>query len=209
MAPGELTCWSCGHGVSRSVFDRLSVLHGRAEHRGGPYLSFRCPECREIWICEREKGGAIAVFPPTGGLVLDTLAALFDPWLRRRLAKIKSWLDDREREGGAEPGARGPASPETAHGNGKRQEPNVSASHHEQEKRWRGLLGISATASKQELKKAYLTRAKESHPDLHATRSEAERLAAHRRFVDIVEAYEGLGRIHDERGASDTEGKSR
>ena len=52
------------------------------------------------------------------------------------------------------------------------------------------ILGISAQASEEELKKAYRELAKKHHPDRFATDSEGQQALAKERFVKMQQAYE-------------------
>lgn len=51
------------------------------------------------------------------------------------------------------------------------------------------VLGISSTATAEEITKAYRTLAKKFHPDRYAGRSENVRLAAEQRMAELNEAY--------------------
>lgn len=55
-----------------------------------------------------------------------------------------------------------------------------------------GILGISKTASADEIKSAYRGLAKKYHPDVYATASDAEKKAAEEKFKDIQHAYDVL-----------------
>jgi molecular chaperone DnaJ len=54
------------------------------------------------------------------------------------------------------------------------------------------ILGVTKTASADEIKSAYRGLAKKYHPDLYATAPESERKAAEEKFKDIQHAYEIL-----------------
>lgn len=55
-----------------------------------------------------------------------------------------------------------------------------------------GLLGVSKTATQDEIKKAYRNMAKTYHPDKFASASESERKNAEQKFKEINHAYEVL-----------------
>ena len=68
-----------------------------------------------------------------------------------------------------------------------------------------GLLGVSKTASDEEIKSAYRKLAKKYHPDLYSTASEAEKKAAEEKFKEINHAYSVLS-DPDKRAAFDAYG---
>jgi len=68
------------------------------------------------------------------------------------------------------------------------------------------ILGVSHSATDDELKKAYKKLAVKFHPDKHSSKSEAERSAAEARFKDVAEAYEVLS-DPDKRAAFDRYGE--
>ncbi len=68
-----------------------------------------------------------------------------------------------------------------------------------------GLLGVSKTASDEEIKSAYRKLAKKYHPDLYSTASEAEKKAAEEKFKEISHAYSVLS-DPDKRAAFDAYG---
>lgn len=51
------------------------------------------------------------------------------------------------------------------------------------------ILGVSKTASDDEIKKAYKKLALQYHPDRNSTKSDAEKDEATKKFKDIAEAY--------------------
>lgn len=55
-----------------------------------------------------------------------------------------------------------------------------------------GILGVSKGATDAELKKAYRMKAKAHHPDLHRSKSEAEKKANEDKFKEINHAYDVL-----------------
>lgn len=66
------------------------------------------------------------------------------------------------------------------------------------------VLGVDATASAAEIRKAYLQLARDHHPDFHSTASDAYRLANEREMQRINEAWTVLGdpdkrKAYDER----------
>lgn len=54
------------------------------------------------------------------------------------------------------------------------------------------ILGVSQSASKEDIKDAFRKLTKEWHPDLHATKPEKERAKIRAKFQEINEAYETL-----------------
>ena len=68
-----------------------------------------------------------------------------------------------------------------------------------------GLLGVSKTASDEEIKSAYRKLAKKYHPDLYSTAGEAEKKAAEEKFKEINHAYSVLS-DPDKRAAFDAYG---
>ncbi|MGI6701493.1 MAG: molecular chaperone DnaJ [Christensenellales bacterium] len=54
------------------------------------------------------------------------------------------------------------------------------------------ILGVSKDASDEDIKKAFRVKAKQYHPDLHSSKSEAEKKANEERFKEINHAYEVL-----------------
>ena len=68
-----------------------------------------------------------------------------------------------------------------------------------------GLLGVSKTASDEEIKSAYRKLAKKYHPDLYSTASESEKKAAEEKFKEINHAYSVLS-DPDKRAAFDAYG---
>jgi hypothetical protein len=54
------------------------------------------------------------------------------------------------------------------------------------------ILGVSKTASQDEIKKAYRNLARKYHPDRYSNASEEEKKLAENRFKEINEAYENL-----------------
>jgi curved DNA-binding protein CbpA len=54
------------------------------------------------------------------------------------------------------------------------------------------VLGVSQTASQEEIKKAFRNKAREFHPDKYAGKSESERVEAEKKFKEINEAYDKL-----------------
>lgn len=73
------------------------------------------------------------------------------------------------------------------------------------------ILGVSKTASEDELKKAYRTLSKKYHPDLQQGRSDSEKKSAEEKFKEINEAYSVLGdkekrQKYDTFGTSDMSG---
>ena len=54
------------------------------------------------------------------------------------------------------------------------------------------LLGVTPEASAEELRRAFRREAKRCHPDLHALRPPAERVALQRRFIELARAYQVL-----------------
>lgn len=54
------------------------------------------------------------------------------------------------------------------------------------------ILGVSKTATSDEIKSAYRKLAKQYHPDLYTTKSDAEKKAAEEKFKEINHAYEVL-----------------
>lgn len=68
-----------------------------------------------------------------------------------------------------------------------------------------GLLGVSKTASDEEIKSAYRKLAKKYHPDLYSTASDAEKKAAEEKFKEINHAYSVLS-DPDKRAAFDAYG---
>jgi DnaJ like chaperone protein len=71
----------------------------------------------------------------------------------------------------------------------QRSAPSRSTSNYRLEKSYE-ILGISAQASEEELKKAYRELAKKHHPDRFATDSEGQQALAKERFVKMQQAYE-------------------
>lgn len=59
------------------------------------------------------------------------------------------------------------------------------------------VLGVSATASQADITAAYRKLSKENHPD--KVKDEAQRAAAHQRFIDIQQAYSVLSKIKSNR----------
>ena len=55
------------------------------------------------------------------------------------------------------------------------------------------VLGASARASNEELRRAYLDRAREAHPDRHIDASGTQRIEAERRMQEVNEAWRVLG----------------
>lgn len=67
------------------------------------------------------------------------------------------------------------------------------------------ILGVSTTASQEEIKKAYRQKAVELHPDKHANASEQEKKKVTEAFQQVQKAYEVLGdperrRLYDQGG---------
>lgn len=52
------------------------------------------------------------------------------------------------------------------------------------------VLGVSKSASQNDIKKAYFQLAKKYHPDLFANAAEGEKEKAKKQFMEIQEAYE-------------------
>lgn len=67
------------------------------------------------------------------------------------------------------------------------------------------ILGVSKTATGDEIKSAYRKLAKQYHPDLYTTKSDAEKKAAEEKFKEINHAYEVLS-DEQKRAAFDTYG---
>jgi len=55
------------------------------------------------------------------------------------------------------------------------------------------VLGVSRAAGRDEVRRAYVERAREAHPDRHIDASSADRAAAERRMQDVNEAWHVLG----------------
>ena len=54
------------------------------------------------------------------------------------------------------------------------------------------ILGVSRTATEDEIKKAFRKISKENHPDMQVGKSDAEKKAAEARFKEASEAYDTL-----------------
>ena len=54
------------------------------------------------------------------------------------------------------------------------------------------ILGVSKTATEDEIMKAFRKISKENHPDMQVGKSDAEKKAAEARFKDASEAYDTL-----------------
>jgi DnaJ-domain-containing protein 1 len=67
-----------------------------------------------------------------------------------------------------------------------------STPYFEDKSKYYSVLGVSQTASQEEIKKAFRNKAREFHPDKYAGKSESERVEAEKKFKEINEAYDKL-----------------
>lgn len=62
------------------------------------------------------------------------------------------------------------------------------------------VLGLTSSASEEEIKKAYRTLCKQYHPDIHAGKPDEKE--AEKRFLEVQSAYQEIMRIRQGRGTS-------
>jgi len=65
----------------------------------------------------------------------------------------------------------------------------------ENKSKYYSILGVSETASLEEIKKKYKSLAKKYHPDLHASKTEIEQKENEQKFKEINDAYSYMKKI--------------
>lgn len=187
-----IECWNCRSLVGEQTFGRSAILHGRTVSRGGPYYSFRCPDCRELWVCSRESTGNLVSRPPGGRLVVDTVISLFSSDARRHLERVRAWVARQIAQGAAEKRIELSSERESRESRDSRNRSGDRVRPHPQLARYRTLLGVDPGADRDEIREAFLARAKECHPDALTESNDQLLDEARRRFGEVREAYEKL-----------------
>lgn len=65
-------------------------------------------------------------------------------------------------------------------------------SYFEDKSKYYSVLGVDSSASQEDIKKAFRSKAREYHPDKYANRSESEKVEAEKKFKELNEAYDKL-----------------
>lgn len=206
----RLACWFCARALDPVDVLADGSLEPREVERGGPLYRYRCPGCRRENICERNARGRILARPRESVPIIDRVQAVGDPALAEEHARRRAWWarhegvvgwfhgefvtaidaglwDDLGRAAGAGDDPEGPpAGSREAPGEG-RPAPQAAppADPHV-------VLGVPRSASRDEVVAAFRRLAKQHHPDLFAAQDAAAQAAAHRRFVEILDAYARL-----------------
>ena len=166
-------CPCCFLPIGWEQLSHEGIIHGRNESMGGPYFTIRCSTCQTDLKAVGGRQRVYSFFE----LRERRVATRWERILRALFGKPAEQRENREED------ERGPDSEEQP------APPNGRIRRHQHRLR---VLGLSADVSLEEIKNSYRQMVKECHPDLHHQKSEAERLLAERRFVEITCAYQEL-----------------
>lgn len=218
-----MRCWACRHPFEAQEIRRDGMLRGRDPQEGGPWRSYRCPQCRR-WCCAEElPGGGLYISPERDLAILDYLFGWIDPLAAEDFLPILRWKKDHLQErrqlfetrrdfrysggwlgsllnqllgrrGRQRPQAHRPDSGDLKGEQERRQETDSRPIPHPFR-----VLGLPPDASGEEIRSAFKRLVRKYHPDkLQGADDESLDLAT-RRLKELIEAYEKL----DQRSAAD------
>lgn len=177
------------------------IIKPRKDGAGGPYYLYACPQCRQENLCERTRAGTLFASPPYRPTLLEWLFEKLGPaenaetflrivgWHHEK-SDFRQYVFERDEDfryasfkekigaclrrwmriKSAPPKAVKPASVPSPY----------------------AILGVQPGASRETLKKAFLTLVKKCHPDKHHHLGPQYVRHAEARFKKLLAAYEKL-----------------
>lgn len=208
-----LACWFCNHRFTAWHVLRDGILRSRRPKQGGPYRIYICPQCNKENLCEETTGGrwfaspncrltfldyVFSHFIEGGTSTAETLLAAI-AWFRENEERRRYFFEaDGDRRYRSEnwlarlwpvAGAPEPAA-------GRKPPPR------KERKRVRSagaglvgpceILGVPPDAGAAEIQAAFRRLAVQYHPDKVSHLGEEFERMAHKKFLQLKEAYESL-----------------
>ena len=223
-------CWFCGESITPDEILADGFLSPRAANSGGPLRILACPGCGHVVGAERNAAGDFLLVPVEDLGLSGRIASLFDPPRTMLRAHAKAWFRANaklRREFHASPprpreASRPPPRERTSRPSAQRDEPpgsrdRESQSHNDSRTKKRspappaiaelyGRLDLEPGADAEAVAKAFRRLSKRCHPDKVAHLDEEFQALAHRKFLALQEAYDGLMRHLARRGSAESSG---